>query len=158
MNHVNESHISGSCCFGSSFQHCGLSLGVCHTLYEPTDAYMHLPAYPWTFMTFFFWVNTFDYCLLIYIHCFGFPFPFSHSNIRLIHIRNKSRWGWRRFGLECCTGRCCRCRWFWELILSFGRYTFEARALVAKLNSIDLVESENEKHLFEGFEQVVYIV
>lgn len=93
MNHVNESHISGSCCFGSSFQHCGLSLGVCHTLYEPTDAYMHLPAYPWTFMTFFFWVNTFDYCLLIYIHCFGFHFPFSHSNIRLIHIRNKSRWG-----------------------------------------------------------------
>lgn len=42
--------------------------------------------------------------------------------------------------------------------MSFGRYTFEARALVAKLNSIDLVESENEKHLFEGFEQVVYIV
>lgn len=26
---------------------------------------MHLPTYPWTFMTFFFWVNTFDYCLFI---------------------------------------------------------------------------------------------
>lgn len=65
MNHVNESHISDSCCFDSSFQYRGLPLGISHTL---TNRHMHICTFHHLHLhiyEFSFWVHTFGYCLFI---------------------------------------------------------------------------------------------